>query len=78
MTVEERVREMRQRDPRVRAATMAKHIGTTRQNVRRILIKLGLPTKVTDDYDPLCPVCHKPESRHDEGAPCTSSYSTAS
>jgi hypothetical protein len=48
----QRVLEMRERDPRVSAAVMARMIGCSRERVRQLLKDLGLPTSVRDLYVP--------------------------
>lgn len=63
---------MREADPRVTAATMARIIGVSRERVRQVLVEEGKPTTVRTIYDPLCERCGRPVSRHRKKKLCRS------
>ena len=47
MSTREAVRLERERNPQAKAADMARYFGKSRERIRVVLVKLGLPTKLS-------------------------------
>lgn len=64
ISTKDRIRELREENPRLPAATIAEHTGVSRQRVSQILRDLGLATKIRREYT-RGPA--KPSPAHDYG-----------
>jgi len=60
MVTTERVRAMREENPKALAINIAKEIGVSRERVRQILVRLDLPTRIPVEPLNWCCFCVKP------------------
>ncbi len=63
VTTKDRILELRQQDPEIKAVRIAEQLGITREAIRQQLIELGLPTNFWKSPS-ICIDCGKPKSSH--------------
>lgn len=63
ITTKDRILELRQQDPELKAVKMSEQLGITKEAIRQNLVKLGQPTNFWKP-PPTCVDCGKPNSSH--------------